>query len=128
MMNQHKKSVNLVLSIIVTVCFFFASTTVQSFVISSPQPTQPSLSPSLSQLGLFRSKQQSAAGIQEIESHADWLELLHDSEEEEDDDEETPTITAVTFHASWCKFCQKFKMKWYRKLVRPLVSTTTTTR
>jgi hypothetical protein len=54
----------------------------------------------------------------------DWLELHADFDEDED---LTPSsrkiITAVTFHASWCKFCQKFKLKWNRKLVRPLKNT-----
>lgn len=68
---------------------------------------------SLIKLGLFGSKQRRKSGIivpiTEVESHIDWAELL------EGDDRR---ITAVNFHASWCKFCQKFKSKWYGKCVR----------
>ena len=81
--------------------------------------------------------------VHEIESHADWLELLwfddgdddddNDQEEmitnDDDDDDESSSsqlqpipmkklpITAVTFHASWCRYCLKFLKKWNRKVV-----------
>ena len=64
-------------------------------------------------LGLLRSKKKDKAvpaPIIEIESQIDWLELL----------DEYDGIIAVYFHASWCKFCQKFKLTWNRKLARPL--------
>lgn len=66
-------------------------------------------------LGLFRSKSSGFPNVLEVESHADWLELTENLDE---DDQQG--ITAVTFHASWCKYCQKFKLKWNRKVVRPL--------
>jgi thiol-disulfide isomerase/thioredoxin len=74
-------------------------------------------------LHLFRSKTVDS-NVTVIESYVDWLELHEDFDEDED---LTPSsrkmITAVSFHASWCKFCQKFKLKWNRKLVRPLKDT-----
>ncbi|CAB9502406.1 expressed unknown protein [Seminavis robusta] len=48
-------------------------------------------------------------GMIEIESHADWMELLFESESES-------SITAVFFHATWCKFCQRFRLRWNRQL------------
>uniref|UniRef100_A0A7S4V5T1 Thioredoxin domain-containing protein n=1 Tax=Ditylum brightwellii TaxID=49249 RepID=A0A7S4V5T1_9STRA len=74
----------------------------------------PSSTTSPTSLDLFRSKSASQIenpNVIEIESHVDWMEMLHD--------ENDADITAVTFHASWCKFCQKFKLKWNRKIVRP---------
>lgn len=53
--------------------------------------------------------------IVSVESHADWSELFLD---EEDGDKEQMQLTAVTFTASWCKFCQKFKQMWSRKCAR----------
>lgn len=80
--------------------------------------------------------------VHEIESHADWLELLwfDDDDDDDNDQEEMITndddkssssqkqqqqpipkkklpITAVTFHASWCRYCLKFLKKWNRKVV-----------
>ena len=46
-----------------------------------------------------------------IKSHADWMEFLFDLEEEE----KAPPIKVVFFHASWCKFCQRLRLKWNRQ-------------
>eukprot|EP00980_Cylindrotheca_fusiformis_P007499 scaffold1559_cov114-Cylindrotheca_fusiformis.AAC.4 len=61
-----------------------------------------------------------------IESYVDWLELFdydndYDDDDNDDNDENNnkKKITVVTFHASWCKYCQKFNRKWDRKMVRP---------
>ena len=73
--------------------------------------------------------------VQHIESHADWMELLwqdddvDDDDDEEEDGSDTPKqhpkrITAVSFHASWCRYCLKFQRKWNHQMVRsPLFQT-----
>lgn len=68
---------------------------------------------SVTALSMFHSQTKGSSHVLNIESYVDWLEL-HDDEEFDQ-----KKITAVTFHASWCKFCQKFKLKWNRKMVRP---------
>ena len=48
--------------------------------------------------------------MMEVQSHADWMELLF-----EDNEAAESSIKAVFFHASWCKFCQRFKLHWNRQ-------------
>jgi thioredoxin-like negative regulator of GroEL len=72
-------------------------------------------------LAIFRHKSAGKPDNVQIESHADWMELHEDFNTELPGKQKM--IIAVTFHASWCKFCKKFNLKWNRKLVRPLKDT-----
>ena len=54
--------------------------------------------------------------LNHIESHADWLELFWFDDDDEGDTKK-PIITAVSFHASWCRYCLKFQRKWKQKIV-----------
>ena len=52
-----------------------------------------------------------------ITSHADWMELFWLDDDDEDTTAQKLPITAVSFHASWCRYCLKFQRKWNHKLV-----------
>jgi thiol-disulfide isomerase/thioredoxin len=70
------------------------------------------ISTSQTQLSLFGRKSKAF----EVQSHADWLELL-DTDGDDDDDR----ITLVLFKAKFCKTCQAFEREWKRKVL-PLAS------
>mmetsp|Transcript_8178 Transcript_8178/g.17289 ORF Transcript_8178/g.17289 Transcript_8178/m.17289 type:complete len:262 (-) Transcript_8178:123-908(-) len=85
----------------------------EGFVLVKPNAKPAPFGESTIQLALFRSKRKDGSipdPVVDIESHVDWMELLEDDER----------VIAVNFHASWCKFCRKFRMKWDRKVVRPM--------
>jgi thiol-disulfide isomerase/thioredoxin len=69
------------------------------------------ISTSQTQLSLFGRKSKAF----EVQSHADWLELL-DTNGDDDD-----RITLVLFKAKFCKTCQSFEREWKRKVL-PLAS------
>ena len=94
-------------------CLWTMPSVVQGFVIpavagrSTPSPLCASSTASIDTPQI-----QTANGEMVVQSHADWMELLMG---DLFDDTATSSIKVVFFHASWCKFCQRFRLQWNRQ-------------